>query len=229
MLLSLQQDLSFFMPRCCVQNYAFVFLSRQSCELSSCTLSYERRHGLKSPAIAGGSRQWRKRADGRMFVHVLRTRYCIMFSCCQRISEVQLRHRNRWHRPLAESQFCILVQQDGEKKSDSIKGRKSYRAKKQVKANNFRQQILSGFIAPRNKIDFILHLFCCDTGFKSTLQKCWHEFIINGQAWLQYFQAQSELCCLYWKRFGFSFCLRRECRNVKQFLFRLIIELQHQC
>lgn len=108
-LLSRQQDLSFFTPRCCVQNYAFVFLWRQSCEFSSCTLSHKRRNGLKTcdrrqfKAVAKASR----RSDVcSCVVHRL---FSTVF-CCQHISEVQLRH---W-RP-AVSQFCTLVQQDADK------------------------------------------------------------------------------------------------------------------
>lgn len=121
---SLKQDSAFFTPSCCVLNNAFAFPWRQGCELSDCALSHERRNGLKSPVIAGGSRQRRKRADGRMFVHVLRVMYCIMSVLSARLSQSQLHHRSRWHRRLAASQFCVSVQQDGDKNQTLLRAKK---------------------------------------------------------------------------------------------------------
>lgn len=68
--------------------------------------------------------------------------------CCQHVSESQSRHRSRWHRRLAASQFCLLVQQDGDKNQTPSRAEKVPEQNK-VNANNFRQQILSGFMAPR--------------------------------------------------------------------------------
>lgn len=123
---SLQQDSSFFTPICCVENSAFVFPWWRSRELSCCALSHERRNGLKSPVIAGGSRQRRKRADGRMFARVLRIMYCIMSVLSARLRESVT----------GADDICVwlqanfvLVQQDGDNNQTLVKGRKSTRAK----------------------------------------------------------------------------------------------------
>lgn len=68
-----------------------------------------------------------------------------------------------------------------------------YRAKQVTEQQNKWRQIISAnkycpvlLLEEIKYILFCIHL-ALTLGLKDTLQDCWHECIINGQAWLQYF------------------------------------------
>lgn len=122
-LLSQQQDLSFFTPRFGVENYAFVFLWRQSCEVAP-ALIWGITDPSKFPTIAGSSSGGSEQTIRCFFMCcALCMVLCFLLSAYPRSSVASHEQMTS----ASVSQFGILVQQDGVKHLH--KGPKSYKPK----------------------------------------------------------------------------------------------------